>query len=121
MATRKGSTMRKTQGQASNLNVKGALLQALIRGEGYGLELIDRVRERTKGAVVLKQSTVYPALRALEKEGLVESYERNPLPERGGRPRVYYSLTADGRRVALDDQRATLNLFGIDPRLAPTL
>lgn len=97
------------------LSSKGALLQALTRGEGYGLELIERVKERTQRKVVLTQGTVYPALRALEKEGLVESYESEPLPERGGRPRVYYRLTAAGHRAAQEQREVTINLFGLEP------
>jgi PadR family transcriptional regulator PadR len=95
----------------SPITTKAALLQALIRGEGYGLELIDRVKERTKGKVPLHQGTVYPALRELERDGLVKSWDGEPLPERGGRPRRYYKLTAAGQRAALDDQRAVAGLF----------
>ena len=47
------------------VSTKAALLQALIRGEGYGLDLIDRVKERTKGKVKIHQGNVYPALRDL--------------------------------------------------------
>lgn len=102
------------------LSSKGALLQALIHGEGYGLELIERVNDRTDGRVVLNQGTVYPALRALEREGFVESYESEPMPERGGRPRVYYELTPAGRRAAQEQREATLNLL-IGPELAPAM
>ncbi len=37
------------------MSARAALLQALISGDGYGLELIERVREKSKGAVVLHQ------------------------------------------------------------------
>lgn len=80
----------------SPVSAKYALLEALVRGEGYGLDLIDRVRERTKGALELGQGSVYPALRSLERDGFVESRESDPLPERGGRRRRYYKITAAG-------------------------
>lgn len=99
------------------VTTKAALLQALVRGEGYGLELIDRVRERSKGAIELTQGSIYPALREMEKEGLVKSYESAPVPERGGRPRVYYKLTALGAKRAMEDHDAVLGLFGSE--LAP--
>lgn len=101
------------------LSPKGALLQALVRGDSYGLELIDCVKELTEGKVVLHQGTVYPALRALEKEGLVESYESEPLQERGGRPRVYYSLTAAGRKISGEQRTAALGLLGVSPAAIP--
>jgi PadR family transcriptional regulator, regulatory protein PadR len=101
----------------SPVTAKAALLQVLIRGEGYGLDLIERVRDNTKGRIILGQGSVYPALRDLEEEGLVKSYEGEPIPERGGRPRRYYKLTAAGQRAALADADAVTALFG---RLVPT-
>jgi PadR family transcriptional regulator PadR len=97
----------------SPITAKAALLQALVQGEGYGLDLIERVRKRTHGRVALGQGSVYPALRDLENEGLVKSYEADALPERGGRPRRYYKLTASGQRAALADTRAVASLFAI--------
>ncbi len=94
------------------VNAKSALLQALIRGPSFGLELIERVKTSTGGKVELNQGSVYPALRALEKEGLVESYDgKEVIPDRGGRPRRYYRITAEGMRAARDDQKAAFGLF----------
>jgi PadR family transcriptional regulator, regulatory protein PadR len=100
-------------GVDSPINSKAALLQALIQKDGYGLDLIDRVRERTNGDVKLHQGSVYPALRELESEGLVRSYESEPLPERGGRPRRYYQLTAAGQRAAYKQAETVLAFFAL--------
>jgi PadR family transcriptional regulator, regulatory protein PadR len=97
------------------VNARAALLQALISGPGFGLELIDRVGERTKGRIRLGQGSVYPALRGLEDDGFVKSYDGEPMPDRGGRPRRYYKLTAEGRRAALADGEALRGLFGLLP------
>jgi PadR family transcriptional regulator, regulatory protein PadR len=94
------------------LNTRTALLQALITGHGYGLELAERVRERSRGKIDLGQGTLYPALRALERQGLVRSWEADPTPERGGRPRVYYELTAKGAKAAQDERQAIGSLIG---------
>ena len=82
------------------LDARTALLQALIRGDSYGLELIDRVGKLHRGKTRLSQATIYPLLRTLETDGLVTSYDGDPMPERGGRPRRYYTLTAKGLRTA---------------------
>lgn len=87
------------------ISSKAALLQALVTGPGFGLELIERVKERTKGAVVLHQGSIYPALRDLEREGFLRSWDGETTPDRGGRPRRYYELTAEGRRAAFRDQQ----------------
>jgi PadR family transcriptional regulator PadR len=95
----------------SPISARTAILTSLISGKSYGLELIERVRERTKGQILLNEGSVYPALKALEREGLLRSFEGEPLPERGGRPRRYYELTGKGRRVAVEQRTALLNLL----------
>jgi PadR family transcriptional regulator, regulatory protein PadR len=91
-----------------------ALLQALISGPGYGLELIERVKNRTEGKVLLGNGKVYPALRDLERAGFVESYKvEENLPQRDGRPRIYYRLTGAGFRAA-QEERQSGSLFGAD-------
>jgi PadR family transcriptional regulator PadR len=93
------------------ISAKAALLHALISGPGYGLELMDRVRDSTDGKLTLRDGSVYPALRALENEGLVESYDGEPLPERAGRPRRYYRITAEGAKVAHENSRIAAGVF----------
>ena len=95
----------------TQIDTKVALLQALIQEESYGLEIIERVMTQTNGQVVLLQGRVYPALRELESDGLLESYDGEPMPERGGRPRRYYKITAEGRRVARRQARGLLGLL----------
>ncbi len=95
----------------SPVSARMAILAVLISGKSFGLEIIDKVRERTKGQIVLNEGSVYPALKALEREGLLRSFDGDPLPERGGRPRRYYELTGEGRRVATTQRTAVLNLL----------
>jgi PadR family transcriptional regulator PadR len=91
-----------------------------MSGDGYGLDLIDRVKGMTNGAVSLHQGSVYPLLRELEDDGFLDSYEGDALPERGGRPRRYYKLTAAGRRAALEERQAILGLFGAPVGVVPS-
>ncbi|WP_437329998.1 PadR family transcriptional regulator [Sorangium sp. So ce381] len=93
------------------VTAKAALLQALVRGPGYGLDLIDRIKRQTDSKLLLGQGSVYPALRELERDGLVESFQSDPLPERGGRPRRYYRLTALGATAATMQREAVFALF----------
>jgi PadR family transcriptional regulator, regulatory protein PadR len=94
----------------SAVTSRGALLLALLRGPGYGLELLKRVETLTDGHVRLLQASVYPTLRALEDEGLLTSFEGEPVAERGGKPRRYYKLTAIGQRDAASIRRAVYAL-----------
>ena len=99
---------------SSPITVPSALLQALIRGPNYGLALIERVEEQTNKQIKLHQGSVYPALRALEEEGLVRSYDGEPVPERGGRPRRYYELTGKGQQAAMEQREVVAQLFGLE-------
>lgn len=90
---------------SSPVTSKAALLQALVDGPGFGLALIERVKSRTHGELKLNQGSIYPALRALEREGLLRSWDQDGPPERAGRPRRYYELTAEGREAAYRAQR----------------
>src|SRR5215510_11613512 len=67
-----------------------AILQALAHGYQYGFDIMD--------VTGLPSGTVYPALRRLEKAGLVESkWEKEETARKDQRPaRKYYNLTGAG-------------------------
>jgi len=97
---------------AMPLDIRNTILQVLMsKAESYGLEIIDTIKSETGGKMTAPQGRVYPALRELEAEGFLESFEGPPLPERGGRPRRYYRITALGKRVARDEARAVYPLL----------
>jgi DNA-binding PadR family transcriptional regulator len=99
------------------LSARAALLQVLDY-PAHGLELIRRVRERTGGAVSLKQGSVYPALRQLERERLVRSWTGRSA-KGGGRPRRYYELTATGVKAALVVKHMVAGLLNATPAPPP--
>ncbi len=101
---------------SSAITAKAALLQAFVQGESYGLELIERVAQKTRGRIKLGPGSVYPMLRSLENDGLVRSWDGQPVPETGGRPRRYYELTAKGLRAAKQDREIVSGLFGVEPQ-----
>lgn len=70
------------------------LLRLLGRQEMYGYELVRAIRRITDEAITLGEGVVYPALHSLEKAGALKSRRKTV----DGRTRVYYSLTAKGRR-----------------------
>jgi PadR family transcriptional regulator PadR len=85
----------------SPITAEAAILAVLfVRKRSFGLEIIDAVREQTKGLVKLNEGAVYPKLRAMEADGLLRAFNGEGPPSRGGRPRRYYELTAEGLRIA---------------------
>jgi PadR family transcriptional regulator PadR len=73
-----------------------SLLLFLINehGQTYGYSLIKEIEERSQGYFRFKEGTVYPALRKLENDGLVQG-EWKKLPN--GQERRYYTITDSGR------------------------
>ena len=77
-----------------NLSFSGAaILQALAHDYRYGFDIMD--------VTGLPSGTVYPALRRLEKAGLVVSkWENEDIARKDQRPaRKYYELTSGGRET----------------------
>ncbi len=74
--------------------INKVILKSLESGDKYGLEIIKDIQEFTNNRVVLKQPTLYSALRRMEKKDLISSFWSDS--ELGGR-RHYYSLSPLGR------------------------
>ncbi|MEN3308105.1 MAG: PadR family transcriptional regulator, regulatory protein PadR [Micromonosporaceae bacterium] len=94
-----------------------ALLLAVLDDEPrHGYAIIEALQERTGGVLSLPTGTVYPALRRLERAGLV----RSSWSTVGGRERRTYQLTSAGRH-ALSDERSAWQEFtsAIGAVLAP--
>src|SRR3954454_14900191 len=70
------------------------VLQLVAREPTYGNRLIESIEEITDGTISVNPNTMYPLLREMEGQGLVEG--RWELPDR--RTRRYYSITPAGRR-----------------------
>ncbi|HEV8236052.1 MAG TPA: helix-turn-helix transcriptional regulator [Gemmatimonadaceae bacterium] len=73
------------------------LLAILRAGEdAYGVPIRDAIVDRSGRDVSL--AAVYKTLTRLEDKGLVVARVGEPTPERGGRRKRYYAVTAAGRR-----------------------
>jgi DNA-binding PadR family transcriptional regulator len=92
-ATRKGSDP--FSGELRRREVLPLLVLHLIsEGPSYGNQLMERIAGMTEGVLSVNPNTMYPLLRRLEEEGLIEGQWEHP--ER--RTRRFYSLTKAGRK-----------------------
>jgi PadR family transcriptional regulator PadR len=76
-------------------NVNTALLDAFVlailsREDIYGYALTQKVRSK----IEVSESTLYPVLRRLQKNGYLETYDEPYM----GRNRRYYHITDSGSR-----------------------
>lgn len=65
----------------------------------YGYAISKRIDERAEQQYELKETTLYSAMRRLEKLGAVESFRGEQTQ---GRPRTYYRITEAGRQLYRD-------------------
>ena len=70
------------------------VLHFLRDAPSYGGQLMQRVSRVSGGLIAVNPNTMYPLLRSMEGDGLVEG--RWELPDR--RTRRYYSITPKGRK-----------------------
>jgi len=70
-----------------------------LQDNAYGVT-IRRYIEKMTGVKWLF-GAIYSPLGRLVDWDYVESYESDPLPERGGRRKTLYRLTADGKKALL--------------------
>jgi len=70
------------------------LLRLLARHEMYGYELVKTIKLVTSEAIALGEGVIYPVLHGLERNGALKAKRKTV----DGRTRVYYSVTAKGRK-----------------------
>ncbi|MGC1453065.1 MAG: helix-turn-helix transcriptional regulator [Candidatus Sulfotelmatobacter sp.] len=72
------------------------IVLALLRLEdrAYGVTVRQEIEFRTKREVSI--GAVYATLDRLEAKGYVRSYRGDPTPERGGRSKRFFRVTAKG-------------------------
>jgi PadR family transcriptional regulator PadR len=73
------------------------ILSLLSEREMYGYEMLQEAERRSARTFQLKEGTLYPALRQMERSGLLKAKWRE---SDAGRPRKYYALTPKGRKQA---------------------
>ncbi len=94
------------------------VLLAIMRLDqhAYGVSIRSEISSCTGRQIA--PGALYTTLDRLERKGLVTSRTGDPTPERGGRAKRYYAVTAEGRSLAREVQSALrrleagLNLLG---------
>ncbi len=75
------------------------ILAALEEGPAHGYAIAREIDRRCEGDIVLRDGSLYPALRTLEKDGLIVGEWHTQ--ESGSPPRKTYRLTDQGRVEAV--------------------
>ncbi len=85
-----------------------------LRSDAYGMRVRQEIEERTGRRAAI--GAVYATLDRLERKGLVSSRDGEPVAERGGRARRYFSVTAPGVSAMNESRQALDSLWrGLKP------
>ena len=86
------------------------LLLAIIalHPNAYGVSIQDHIKERTGRE--LSTGSVYAGLDRLEEKGFVKSRQGEPTKERGGKRKLYFTITARGQHALRQSLQAINSL-----------
>lgn len=75
------------------------LLLAILRlkDNAYGVTIIKEVQKRTEKKLTF--GSLWVSLDILHKRGLLQKRMADPTPERGGRSKIYYTVTPEGLKA----------------------
>ena len=87
------------------------VLLAVLRvgGDAYAIPIREEIEARTGRRVA--RGALYTALERLESKRCLRSRMSTPMPERGGRSRRYFAVTATGLAALRVSRRALLDLW----------
>jgi DNA-binding PadR family transcriptional regulator len=85
------------------------LATALRLENGYGAQLVRELETRAGREV--RGGALYSTLDRLERKGYLTSRMGDPDPQRGGRPKRFVQVTAEGVRVLAEHRAALLRVW----------
>jgi len=95
-------------------SVRPFILSILAQQDTYGYQIIQYGKNLSDGSLDLQPGILYPILRRLENDGLIESYWVTP---EGERKRRYYKLTDKGKGALEVEKREWIKMHDTFTRL----
>ena len=86
-----------------------------LQGKAYGVTIRNLVNDAS--GYEWSVGAIYAPLHRLVKKGFVETLKGEPIPERGGRHKIYYEVTLDGKRAIYQITRVHETIWQDAPAL----
>ena len=86
-----------------------------LQDNAYGMTIRQEVIKTTGKNWLL--GAIYGPLGRLQKNGLVETIKGEPTAERGGRAKVFYRLTPEGKKALLEIEKVNAVIWTDIPPL----
>lgn len=90
----------------------------VLNENAYGISIKDLLKEKTKRNPSI--GALHSALSRLESKGYVRSRIEDPTPERRGRRKRYFDLTAAGRKVLVKSHELRSSMINQIPSIQLT-
>jgi PadR family transcriptional regulator, regulatory protein PadR len=92
------------------------LTVALLFKDAYGVSIKKEIESRLSRNVSV--GALQTALKRLEAKGYLKSFEGESTPERAGRPKKYFQVTAYGKKAIEYAKQTRDELWGAIPRMS---
>lgn len=89
------------------------LVVAMLEDDAYGVRITHEIIQQTDRNVRLNQ--VHASLQRLEDKGMIGSKMGDPTPERGGRRKRIFAITAYGRQTLREMNAIRAHLWNMLP------
>ena len=84
-----------------------------LEDNAYGISILEFLQDKTGNVWSFAQ--IYDPLDRLTRKGYVKKRQGGSTPERGGRPKSYYKLTAEGQKALLEIRKVQDAVWGSIP------
>lgn len=91
------------------------LTVGILHGNAYGITIKDEIESRLDREVSV--GALQTTLRRLEKKGLLTSQHGETEASRGGRPKLFFTITAYGKNTLATTRESRERLWGALPRI----
>ncbi len=91
------------------------LIAAAMRDEAYAVSIAKEYSMQTGNEISIP--AIHTVLKRLEEKGLLKSYESSPTPERGGRKKRIYQMTASGYLLISELRSQRERLWNMIPKM----
>jgi len=92
------------------------LTVGVLYNDAYGVAIKDAIEEKAGRKVSV--GALHSALKRMEKKGYLDSRIGEMNPQRGGKPKRYYTITSYGKQALQHSKDLRLKLWNSIPKLA---
>ncbi len=91
------------------------LIVGILNDNAYGVTIIREIKKQLDRDVSV--GALQATLRRLEKKGFLNSRHGESEASRGGRPKLFFTITADGQKAVTYTKESRVKLWSLMPEM----